>query len=481
MMKTKLLDFQETAYNKLKGLKIGALYMEMGLGKTRTTLELIQYRLNKKKIERVLWLCPCSTKQNLKDQIEEHSDLIDFIDIYGIETMSQSDRTYLEVYEKVQKHKYMLIVDESNLIKNFFAKRSERIREIAIFCKYKIILNGTPVTRNEADLFNQWYTLDWRVLGYRSYYSFCKNHLILDEKTNRVKEVKNTEYLTNRISPYSYQAYKKEVLHLPDKKFERYYFELTKEQQKEYYIDRDILIQKLEAAEDHQVSIIIYKLFTALQLVLSGRKINTFEYLQHEPFFKDPNDNPRIKKLLEVIKKFNQDEKIIIWCKYTQEIKDIESVLKEQYGVGSTALFYGDISLKERNKEIERFKTDARFLIGNKASGGYGLNLQFCSTMIFYSNDFDWGTRAQAEDRIHRIGQNIEPLYIDIIAADTLDERIISNLGRKESLAAALKRLLKRKNKNIKAWIDGGDAYGKKKRICHDRRSDGSRQKIPGK
>ena len=75
-------------------------------------------------------------------------------------------------------------------------------------------------------------------------------------------------------------------------------------------------------------------------------------------------------------------------------------------GKNSTTLFYGDITQKKRSEEIEKFRTEARFLIGNKNSGGYGLNLQFASYMIFYSNDFDWGTRSQAEDRIHRIGQN---------------------------------------------------------------------------
>ena len=103
MLKTKLLPFQQEAYNKLIKLKVGALYMEMGLGKTRTTLELVQTRLDKNKINKALWLCPCSTKKKFGTAIKEHSDLIDKIEIFGIESISMSDNTYLQVYNIVSQ------------------------------------------------------------------------------------------------------------------------------------------------------------------------------------------------------------------------------------------------------------------------------------------------------------------------------------------------------------------------------------------
>ena len=56
MLKTKLLSFQKEAYDKLIKLKVGALYMEMGLGKTRTSLELIQNRIDRNKIT-LLQIC----------------------------------------------------------------------------------------------------------------------------------------------------------------------------------------------------------------------------------------------------------------------------------------------------------------------------------------------------------------------------------------------------------------------------------------
>ena len=454
MLKTKLLPFQQEAYNKLIKLKVGALYMEMGLGKTRTTLELVQTRLDKNKINKALWLCPCSTKKNLEQQIKEHSDLIDKIEIFGIESISMSDNTYLQVYNIVSQHECMLIVDESNLVKNHKAIRSKRIMELSSYCKYKLILNGTPVTKDESDLFSQWYILDWRILGYKSFFSFSANHLVWDEDHKRITTVLNKEYLTNRIAPYTYQARKKDVLTLPEKIYEKVFYSLEENQKNHYKDIKDKLLFEIENTNNFSITL-IYKLLTSLQHVVSGRKVIETKTLKTDNFFNKIEDNPRIIALLNTISQISNEEKIIIWCKYTEEIEEVNEILKKEFGKNSTTLFYGDITQKKRSEEIEKFRTEARFLIGNKNSGGYGLNLQFASYMIFYSNDFDWGTRSQAEDRIHRIGQNSNATYIDIIAYGSIDERIIDNLARKENLVSTLKKLLDKKL--LAKWIDGGD------------------------
>ena len=177
-MLTKLYPHQQKAVEKLVHLKVGALYMEQGTGKTRTALELIQRRLSAGKVVCALWLCPCSTKRNLREDIEYHApELSRDIVIRGIESLSSSDRLYLQLRELVATHQAYLIVDESTLVKNKRAIRTERIIELSKKCTYKLILNGTPVSKNEADLFAQWYILDWRILGYQSYYSFAANHI----------------------------------------------------------------------------------------------------------------------------------------------------------------------------------------------------------------------------------------------------------------------------------------------------------------
>ena len=101
---TELLPHQVPAYEKLIKIKVGALYLEMGLGKTRTAIELIKNRLDRGKINHVLWFCPCSVKTNLVRDIKKHSEgLLDITTIMGIESISMSDREYLRALDIISK------------------------------------------------------------------------------------------------------------------------------------------------------------------------------------------------------------------------------------------------------------------------------------------------------------------------------------------------------------------------------------------
>ena len=452
-LKTKLYTHQQKAVDKLSKIKIGALYMEMGTGKTRTALELIAQRYNGGKVNHILWLCPCSVKESLKRELMKHIDgNLDMFTICGIETLSSSIKTNARLLDLVQNNKVYLIVDESNLVKNHRAKRTENIERLARHCEYKLILNGTPISRCEKDLFSQWYILDWRILGYRSFWSFAANHLEYDERRRGgIVRCLNTDYLVYKIAPYSYQVKKEECLDLPPKTYDTRYFELTNRQWAHY----DYVAENLLFALDELHPETIYRLFTGLQGVVSGFRIRLGETLVREPFFKTPYENPRIQELLSILERL--DGKVIIFCKYTQEIQDIVQVLNNEYGKGSAVPFYGEISQKERQRNIDDFTNDARFFVANKTCAGYGLNLQFCNYVIYYSNDWDWATRSQSEDRVHRIGQNRNVHIIDICAADTIDQRISNCLWRKENLVDSFKREIERQKdkQSLRKWANG--------------------------
>ena len=157
--------------------------MEMGTGKTLTTLEMIRRRVEKGKLNRVIWLCPCSVKTDLRRNLNQSAyNWEELITICGIETLSTSKKENARLLDEALGTECMLVVDESNLVKNPKALRTKNITRLAALCKYRVILNGTPISRNEADMFAQWYLLDWRILGYSSYYSFAANHLEFDDK-----------------------------------------------------------------------------------------------------------------------------------------------------------------------------------------------------------------------------------------------------------------------------------------------------------
>jgi SNF2 family DNA or RNA helicase len=75
--------------------------------------------------------------------------------------------------------------------------------------------------------------------------------------------------------------------------------------------------------------------------------------------------------------------------------------------------------------------SELRYFVSNPQTGGRGITLTAANTMIFYSNSYDLELRVQAEDRIHRIGQECSCTYIDLVAKGTVDEQILKNLLNK--------------------------------------------------
>ena len=76
-----------------------------------------------------------------------------------------------------------------------------------------------------------------------------------------------------------------------------------------------------------------------------------------------------------------------------------------------------------------------RYFVGNAQTGGYGITLTAANTVVYYSNNYDLEKRLQAEDRAHRIGQTGSVTYVDLIAENTIDERIIKSLRSKINIA----------------------------------------------
>lgn len=448
-----LLSHQKAAVDKLIKLKVGALFMEQGTGKSITVLEIARRRYEAQKIDAAIWLCPCSAKKNIKKEIIKQcpDELSGIFTICGIETLSTSVRANEYLLSLAENRKCFLIIDESLLVKNPAAYRTINIGRISQKCQYKMILNGTPISRNEADLFAQFQILDWRILGYRSYWSFAANHLEYDDY-GKVRKVLNTDYLAEKISPYTFQVLKSDCLELPSKQYHTYGFWLTEKQNRIYDRAADILMSGLDERKPET----IYRLFSGLQAIISGKDIifESSDHFRTVELFKDPLKNPRIEALMDILP---ENEKAIIYCRYESEVSQLCSLLP------GAVRFDGKTSLKERNKALDAFRSDKQYLIANKNCAGFSLNLQFCHRIIYLSNDWELGRRLQSEDRVHRIGQEHEVDITDIFAYNTLDEKILDCLHRKEWILDSIQKEIDNFG-DFKAGIRN-IVYGKKKKV----------------
>ena len=129
-------------------------------------------------------------------------------------------------------------------------------------------------------------------------------------------------------------------------------------------------------------------------------------------------------------------------------INIIKEVVKV-HGPGSIVDYYGLTPQEERQNNIRKFQNDdkCRFIVGTPATGGYGITLTAANTVIYFSNGYDLEKRLQSEDRAHRIGQKKNVTYVDIIAEDTVDEKIVKALRDKINVASQVL------GEELKAWI----------------------------
>ena len=450
---TSLMPHQVDAVNKVLPSRIGALFMEQGTGKSLTAIELAQLRAGK--IDRVVWFCPVSLKRTVRGEILKHTDCTDadicvFDDkitantipdamwyVVGIESMSASTRVVLTVQQLIND-RTMVILDESTYIKGHHAIRTRRITLFSQDARYRLAMTGTPLTQGVVDLFAQMRFLSPKILGYNSFYSFAANHLEYSDKfPGMIVRAHNTEYLAAKIKPYVYQVTKAECLNLPQKLYDTKYFDLTDEQRYEYERVKDVFLSLADA--ETFTNYAIFQLFTYLQQITSG----FLNYGGRKEY-----RHRRLDTLMDAVEGVADSEKVIIWAKYRRDIESVSQALKTAYGDDSVSMFYGNLSEKQRNAEVEKFRGRARFFVATQSTGGHGLTLNESNRVIFYNNGFKYSEREQAEDRCHRIGQQYNVTYTDVHCSHTIDDRIWKALCNKGSVVADFRREIERVKKN---------------------------------
>lgn len=199
---------QKEAIEKLKMLKVGALFMKQGTGKTRTALVMV----NSAPVEQALFVCPCSVKSTLQAEIKKWGCNVPYR-IIGYETLANSDTTYLETLEYVKKKNTFIIADESIFIKNETAKRYKRMMELSRMAEYKLILNGTPITNNEWDVYNQMEFLSPKIInmGREEFLQSFFTKIKYKKRNQSAREFYklsevNIDYLRRLIRPYIYEC-----------------------------------------------------------------------------------------------------------------------------------------------------------------------------------------------------------------------------------------------------------------------------------
>ena len=471
--KTKPYGHQLTALEMSWNKETFAYFMEMGTGKTKVLIDNMAMLYDQGKINAALIISPKGVintwyQQELPLHLANHiehrtvlwqpdinkkqQEKLDtlftpgedlHILIMNVEALSTVKGTSF-AYKFLSCQRTLMVIDESTTIKNPKAKRTKHIIKLSKYSKYRRILTGSPVTKNPLDLYTQCEFLSPWHLDSASYYSFrnryaeMKTIRVAGRQIQVVAFYKNLGELADRLKPFSYRVLKEDCLDLPGKIFMKRTITLTPEQKKIYKEMKEEALAHLNGK--------ITTTVTVLTQLMRLHQI-TCGHFKADDGTTQAIKNNRLSELMGVLDEI--EGKTVIWAHYQYDVKTILNAIEQTHGPGSVVTYYGLTPQDERQDNIKRFQNDenCRFLIGTPQTGGYGITLTAASTMIYYSNGYDLEKRLQSQDRIHRIGQKKPVTYIDIIAEDTIDNKIVKSLRNKINIATEIM------GEELKAWI----------------------------
>ena len=147
----------------------------------------------------------------------------------------------------------------------------------------------------------------------------------------------------------------------------------------------------------------------------------------------------RLLAVVAHLRQMNEGERFIIFTQYRETLEFLRIELAKIYGADKIAAIKGG-PLEDKLEAAERFwdENGAKFLLSTSA-GGEGINLQ-CARVLF-NYDLPWNPMAveQRIGRIHRFGQKDVAQVYNLVAKDTVEERIYSLLTEKlQAVARAI-------------------------------------------
>lgn len=391
-----LLADQSKAKVHLSPWRAGALFMEAGTGKTRVAVELA----NETDCDLVVWIGPLQTirpKDGLHSVVDEINKWGGFrceVIYCGVESISQSDRTYLQLYNRIRTNlSTFIVVDESLKIKNATAKRTKRLLELSKMSTYKLILNGTPITKNLLDLKPQMDFLSPLILNMSDAEfknTFCE-YTTITKRFGGYKQYtkefitgyENIDYLYSLIRHYVFEC----DLTLSVKQlYNEIRYQLSKEHESEYtrlkekYLDNEMLQWKNNN----------------IFLEMTQKMQHTYSCTED-----------KFDKLDALFKEIDQ-ERTIIYCKYV-----------------------------DSREECERRYPKATVLSYQKNS--LGLNLQHLCNTVYFDKNWDYALRVQSGRRTFRTGQEYDCRYWDFTGNVGLESLIDKNINKKTGMAEYFK------------------------------------------
>lgn len=345
-----------------------------------------------------------------------------------------------------------IIVDEASRCLDFKSQRSVAIDSLASKTRRCWLLSGTLCVGRPTDMFSPMNILDRDILN-MSWTKFRNTFCVTARSNpNIITGYKNLDRLKVLTLPHIFARKRSECIDLPERIFQKRYYEPTPEMVRLY----NEVVKEDEVAFNGVVNVVasmLVKITKCLQI------LNGFVYYEEEAKVcagcghvidciargitqgsakckiggapkigrevMPLKSNPKIDLLSEDLDDC-ENEKVIIWAWYAEDLRAIADLLNTR-GIKF-------ISAKEEDC-ARKFEEDdsIRAFIGQTAQG-IGITLNSATCAIYYSHGAALEPRLQSMDRNYRIGQNKPVIVKDYLSAGTIEETLVGLLAHKKDV-----------------------------------------------
>lgn len=439
-MTATLRDYQKEGFRwmcRLDAWGAGAcLADDMGLGKTLQALTFLTYKADKGPS---LVVMPKSVILNWASEAERFAPKLNIIVLnkvakrqsvihnakendvllctYGLLTTEYSALT--------RKEWNVICLDEAHQIKNRQTIASQTAMELK--AKSRIMLTGTPLQNNLAELWNLFQFLNPGLLG--PWARFRDNFIIppLDKR--------HLMLLKDLTTPFILRRTKKEVLtELPEKIVDKYLVELNDEERKVYEEMRRLAEVKFKRhkskKEREEAKTLDINFFAELMKL---REAACDMRLVHEKWAEPSSKTVTLMELLESITE-NPENNVLIFSQFTSYLEMIKPELKKRKW--DFLYLDGQTPMEKRQDMVDQFqKGQCRLFLSSLKAGGLGINLTAANYVILLDPWWNPAIENQAMDRTHRLGQKRVVTVIRLVSSQTIEEKILTLHEKKQDLS----------------------------------------------
>ncbi len=446
MTKYDAFSYQKEAVDAVKDLDYASIFHEQGLGKTKIAIDLLLYWIKKTSIDTVLIVTKKQLVANWLREFENHTlihpAILDTNRNRNYDVFCGPARVVITNFEILvtEKERFQLylntrnvaiIIDESTKLKNPKSKLTQTFFDLSTSFKKRVIMTGTPIANRPYDIWAQIYFLDQGESLGTDFQKFKRevdlsNKLANDKDLQQIFEEKVSD-IYNHIKKFSVRKTKSSgIVHLPDKVYINEVTEFLPKQRELYnQICEELEIEVVKYGEKifDDSSAIVKRLLRLVQVVSNPKLVD-------ESYNEESAKEILLDKILCTI--LDKNEKCIVWSNFIENI----NFFSRKYRRYGTAKIHGKLTIEERNKAVDFFRTDeCKILFATPASAKEGLTLTMANHVIFYDRGFSLDDYLQAQDRIHRISQKRTCYVHNVIIKGSIDEWIDVLLQAKQNAA----------------------------------------------